>query len=120
HQDGIERLPAGAALLKLVRCEHHRLDLGAKALPRHETINGSERIAHRRQGFQALIGIEKSQLPHHRLCESKSHASDSHRSGVAAIFRGALKSTRRLALHFAQYPCQYLEHRNSSSASAKS
>src|SRR5262249_13869009 len=26
----------------------------------------------------------------HRLCESKSHPSDSHRSGVAAIFRGAL------------------------------
>src|SRR5689334_1411172 len=38
------------------------------------------------QGFQALIGIEKSQLPHRRLCESKSHASDSHRSGEAAIF----------------------------------
>ena len=45
HQDGIERLPAGAALLELVRCEHHRLDLGAKALPRHETIDGFERIA---------------------------------------------------------------------------
>ena len=69
HQDGIERLPAGAALLELVRCEHHRLDLGAKALPRDETINGFERIAPRRQGFQALIGIEKSQLPHLRLCD---------------------------------------------------
>src|SRR5262249_52440931 len=30
HQDGIERLPASAAFLELVRCEHHRLDLGAK------------------------------------------------------------------------------------------
>src|SRR5262249_32351890 len=77
HQDGIERLPAGAALLELVRCEHHRLDRGTKALPRHEMIDGFERIAARRQGFQALIGIEKSQLPHRRLCESKSHASDS-------------------------------------------
>src|SRR6267142_7197537 len=28
-------------------------------------------------------------LTHRRLCESKSHASDSHRSGEAAIFRGA-------------------------------
>ena len=27
HQDGIERLPAGATLLELVRSEHHRLDL---------------------------------------------------------------------------------------------
>src|SRR5262245_34681668 len=60
-------------------------------LPRHEMIDGFERIAPRRQGFQALISIEKSQLPHHRLCESKSHASDSHRSGEAAIFRGAHK-----------------------------
>ena len=42
--------------------------------------------------MQALIGIEKSQLTHRRLCESKSHASDSHRSGEAAIFRGALKT----------------------------
>jgi hypothetical protein len=41
--------------------------------------------------LQALIGIEKSQLTHRRLCESKSHASDSHRSGEAAIFQGALK-----------------------------
>jgi hypothetical protein len=49
--------------LQLVRREHHRLDLGAKALPRHETIDGFERIVPRRQGFQALIGIEKSQLP---------------------------------------------------------
>jgi hypothetical protein len=57
----------GAALLELVRCEHHRLDLGAKALPRHETINGFERITPRRQGFQALIGIKKSQMPHHEL-----------------------------------------------------
>src|SRR5262249_45603210 len=48
HQDGIERLPAGAAFLELARCEHHRLDVGAKALPPHETINGFERIAHRR------------------------------------------------------------------------
>ncbi len=37
--------PFGAALLQLVRREHHRLDLGAKALPRHETIDGFERIA---------------------------------------------------------------------------
>src|SRR5262245_48036345 len=37
---------------------------------------------------KAFIGIEKSQLTHRRLCESKSHASDSHRSGEAAIFRG--------------------------------
>jgi hypothetical protein len=28
-----------------------------------------------------------------RFCESKSHASDSHRSGEAAIFRGALQSS---------------------------
>jgi hypothetical protein len=41
--------------------------------------------------LQALIGIEKSQLTHRRLCESKSHASDSHRSGEAAIFQGAHK-----------------------------
>jgi hypothetical protein len=27
--------------------------------------------------LQALIGFEKSQLTHRRLCESKSHASDS-------------------------------------------
>src|SRR5262249_51439301 len=47
------------------------------------------------QGFQALIGIEKSQLPHRRLCESKSQASDSHRSGEAAIFRGAHYSLSR-------------------------
>jgi hypothetical protein len=40
--------------------------------------------------LQAFIGIEKSQLTHRRLCESKSHASDSHSSGEAAIFRGAL------------------------------
>src|SRR6185369_16835583 len=64
HQDGIERLPAGAALLELVRCQHHRLDLGAKALPRHEMINGFERIAPRRQVLQPLIGIEKSRLTH--------------------------------------------------------
>jgi acetyl-CoA synthetase len=31
-----------------------------------------------------------SALTHRRLCESKSHSSDSHRSGQAAIFRGAL------------------------------
>src|SRR5262249_60407 len=47
------------------------------------------------QGFQALIGIEKSQLPHRRLCESKSHASDSHRPGEAAICRGAHYSLSR-------------------------
>jgi hypothetical protein len=41
--------------------------------------------------LQAFIGIEKSQLTHRRLCESKSHASDSHSAGEAAIFRGALK-----------------------------
>jgi superfamily I DNA/RNA helicase len=48
--------------------------------------------------LQALIGIEKSQLTHRRLCESKSHASDSHRSREAAIFRGALigHNTNRL------------------------
>ena len=45
HQHGIKRLPAGAALLELVRREHHRFDLGAKALPRYETIDGFERIA---------------------------------------------------------------------------
>src|SRR5262245_60303364 len=49
-------------------------------------INGFERIAPRRQGFQALIGIEKSQLTHRRLCESKSHASDSHRLGRSSHF----------------------------------
>jgi hypothetical protein len=38
---GIYRLPAGAALLELVRREHHRLDLGAKALPRYETMASS-------------------------------------------------------------------------------
>src|SRR5215831_3794172 len=43
---------------------------------------------------KAFIGIEKSQLTHRRLCESKSHASDSHRSGEPAIFRGALKTIR--------------------------
>jgi len=42
--------------------------------------------------LQALIGIEKSQLTHRPLCESKSHASDSHSSEKAAIFRGALKT----------------------------
>jgi len=47
HQDGIERLPAGAAFLELVRCQHHRLNRGAKALPRHEAIDGFERIAPR-------------------------------------------------------------------------
>src|SRR5262249_32170404 len=86
----VKRPPAGAVFLKRVRGEHHRLDLGAKALPWHEMIDGFERIAPRRQSFQALIGIEKSQLTHRRLRESKSHASDSHRSGKAAIFRGAL------------------------------
>jgi hypothetical protein len=45
HQHGIKRLPAGDALLELVRREHHRFDLGAKALPRYETIDGFERIA---------------------------------------------------------------------------
>ena len=39
--------------------------------------------------------IEKSQLPHRRLCEAKSHASESHRSGEAAIFRGAHYSLSR-------------------------
>jgi hypothetical protein len=47
HQEGIEQLSAGAALLELVRRERHRLDLGAKALPRHEMIDGFERIAPR-------------------------------------------------------------------------
>src|SRR4249920_3064592 len=47
NQDGIERLPASAAFPELVRCEHHRLDLSAKALPRHEMIDGFERIAPR-------------------------------------------------------------------------
>ena len=45
--------------------------------------------------MQAFIGIEKSQLTHRRLCESKSHASDSHSSGEAAIFRGALLTAEK-------------------------
>jgi hypothetical protein len=44
-KDGIKRLPAGAALLELVRREHNRFDLSAKALPRFETTDGFERIA---------------------------------------------------------------------------
>jgi hypothetical protein len=37
-------------------------------------------------GELSLIGIEKSQLTHRRLCESKSHVSDSHRSFFFAVF----------------------------------
>src|SRR5262245_24934822 len=35
------------SFLELVRCEHHRLDRRAKALPRHEMINSFERFAPR-------------------------------------------------------------------------
>ena len=38
------------------------------------------------------LSASKSQLTHRRLYELKSHASDSHRSREAAIFRGALMS----------------------------
>jgi hypothetical protein len=77
-----------SALLELVRCEHHRLDLGTKALPRHETINAFERIAPRRQGFQALIGIENLSSPSPlQIKTSRIRASDSHRSGQAALRR---------------------------------
>jgi hypothetical protein len=49
-------------------------------------VNGATRALCNQQAF---IGIEKSQLTLRRLYESKSHASDSHSSGEAAILRGA-------------------------------
>src|SRR5205807_1627008 len=49
------------------RRQHHRLDVGAKALPWHQSINRFERIALRRQCRQSLLRIEKPQLTDPRL-----------------------------------------------------
>src|SRR5262249_47068824 len=70
HHNRIERLPAGATLPHLLRCQHHRLDIGAKALPWHQSIDCFERIAFRRQCRQPLVRIKEPQLPHPGLRES--------------------------------------------------
>src|SRR5262249_45786562 len=70
HHNRIERLPAGATLPHLLRCQHHRLDIGAKALPWHQSIDCFERIALRRQCRQPLVRIKEPQLPHPGLRES--------------------------------------------------
>jgi hypothetical protein len=67
HHDRINGFPAGTTLLYLVRRQHHRLDVGSKALPRHQSIDGFERITLRRQRCQPLLRIEEPKLTHLRL-----------------------------------------------------
>ena len=67
HHDRIDRLPASAALPHFVRRQYDRLNIGAKALPRHQAINRFERIAFQRQRRQPLFCIEEPELAHPNL-----------------------------------------------------
>src|SRR5262249_27936700 len=70
HHNRIERLPAGTTLPHLLRCQHYSLDVGAKPLPWHQSIDCFKRIALRRQHDQPLVRIKDPQLPHPALRES--------------------------------------------------
>src|SRR5208282_874385 len=67
HHDRIDRLPASAALPHFVRRQYNRLNVGAEALPRHQSINRFKRIAFRRQARQPLFCIEEPELTHPSL-----------------------------------------------------
>src|SRR5262245_8997133 len=59
---------AGTTLPHLLRCQHHSLDVGAKRLPWHQSIDCFEPIALRRQCRQPLVRIKEPQLPHPPRC----------------------------------------------------
>src|SRR5205823_2952824 len=64
QHDRINGFPAGTTLLHLIRRQHDRLDVGTKALPRHQSIDGFERITLRRQRRQPLLSVEEPELTH--------------------------------------------------------
>jgi hypothetical protein len=64
HYNDINRLAAGLALLCLLRCQHHRLNVCPEALPRHQGRNRLQRIAFLGQRRKPPVRVEKSQLPH--------------------------------------------------------
>ena len=88
HHNRIERLPAGTTLPHLLRCQPHSLDVGAKRLPWHQSINCFERIALRRQCRHPLVRIKEPQLPHPGLRElSPSRAGFAQVSGRSHFSR---------------------------------
>ena len=60
----VEWFATRLALLRLLRRHHHRLDIGAEALPRNQRSDRFQRIALLRQRRKPPIRVEKSQLPH--------------------------------------------------------
>src|SRR5271157_4875758 len=64
QNERVERFTTGLALLRLLRRQHDRLDIGAEALPRNQRSDHFQRIALLRQHRKPPIRVEKSQLPH--------------------------------------------------------
>src|SRR5437762_482288 len=64
HNRGINHLPATR---HVALRRNDRLDVGTKALPRHQSIDGFERITLRRQRRQPLLSVEEPELTHLRL-----------------------------------------------------
>jgi hypothetical protein len=94
HHDRIGRLPAGATLPHLLRCQHHSLDVGAKRLPWQQSIDCFERIALRRQRRLPLVH-QRTPTPHPRLRESCYHAGDSHSQRQGLFFEVPTRGSRK-------------------------
>src|SRR5262245_20029664 len=69
-----------------------RIEVGTKALPRHQSINGFKRVPLRRQRRQSLVRVKKPELTHQRP-PNHAIANDTRIARFElAIFRGAHKT----------------------------
>ena len=57
-------------------CEHHRLDLSAKALPRHQMIDGFERRTSNTTKSPALVDRREWEGPSYQTCRNAASEED--------------------------------------------
>src|ERR1022692_1301160 len=87
HNNDINRLAAGVALLFTRRRQCRRLNLGAEALERHHPINHLKRITLRGNYREPLVRIKKTELTHRtRIPESYCDSQTRTNSGRPLFF----------------------------------
>src|SRR5258706_7122588 len=92
HNNDINRLAAGVALLFTPRRQCRRFNLGAEALERHHPINHLKRITLRGNHREPLVRIKKTELTHRtHIPESYCDSQTRTNSGRPLFFEVPLR-----------------------------